>query len=83
MLLPQSSVAIATSEVGLFLSKFVILEVVMVQGSILRGLIDVLAAERDANSHKADWLKAAYLLLTGGLILVAAEALILGYEAIR
>jgi hypothetical protein len=84
VLLPQSSVAIATSEVGLFAEpEYVFREKVMVQGSILRGLIDVLAAERDANGHKADWLKASYLLLTSGLVLVAAEALILGYEAIQ
>ena len=51
---------------------------VMSQGRALRGLIDVLAIERERAGSKARWLRWGYGTLIGGLVCIASLGFILG-----
>ena len=44
------------------------------RGELLQGLVTVIARERELNDRKAGRITAAFLLLFGGLVLLAAEA---------
>src|SRR5205823_14168901 len=45
-----------------------------VRGETMRGLVKAVAREREANDHKAGWVRWAFLLLLIGLVLIAVEA---------
>ena len=40
----------------------------------MRGLVEAVAREREANDRKAEWVRKSFLLLLAGLVLIAAEA---------
>ena len=74
VLLPQSYRSIATAEVRTYATHAVVSQPkVLVQGRVLRGLIEALATERLRNDGKAIWLRRSYKALVLGLALAAAE----------
>jgi hypothetical protein len=84
VLRPQSYRSIATAEVRTYATSAVVSQPkVMVQGRILRGLIEALATERQRNDGKAVWLRRSYTALVAGLTLVAADGVILGLQAAK
>jgi hypothetical protein len=40
----------------------------------MRGLVEAVSREREANDFKAGWVRWAFVLLLTGLVLIAAEA---------
>lgn len=54
-----------------------------VRGETMRGLIEAIARERDANSSKAHLIRQAFLLFAAGLGLIAAEAGTLAFWELR
>ncbi len=40
----------------------------------MRGLVEAVSREREANDLKAGWVRWAFVLLLSGLVLIAAEA---------
>lgn len=78
VLLPSTGLTIKFDEVKKYPTwEYITQEKVMAQGRRLRGLIKVLATERNRNERKARWLKTGFLLLGGGLLFIAASGLIL------
>lgn len=45
-----------------------------VRGETMRGLVEAVARERDANDHKAEWARYSLVLLLLGLVLIGSEA---------
>jgi hypothetical protein len=45
-----------------------------VRGETMKGLVEAVAREREANDDKAGWVRLAFLLLLIGLVLIAVEA---------
>lgn len=79
VLRPKEFATIAVSEIVRYpLPEFVEQPRVMVQGRILRGLVDALASERDKNADKARALGRSYWWLLVGLVGVTLLAVILG-----
>lgn len=54
-----------------------------VRGETMRGLIEAIARERDANATKARLIRWAFLSFAAGLGLIAAEAATLAFEELR
>jgi len=44
-----------------------------VRGDTLRTLAKAVSQERDANEHKARWVRLSFVLLLAGLVLISAE----------
>jgi hypothetical protein len=83
VLLPKSFFTIATSDVERYpFPPLIGMKKVMVQGRTMRGLIEALKRERIVNAKKANRTRIALLLLGTGLLCVAGEALILGFNAL-
>lgn len=81
VVLPSPGWGIATEEVQRYAQpEFVFQEVVLVKGRVLRGLIETLASERARNGRKATALKWSLILLVAGVLSLAGEAAIIGYE---
>jgi hypothetical protein len=81
VVLPAGRWAIATPEVQQFdQPEYVFEEALLVKGRVLRGLIETLVSERKRNERKATALKVALLLLVAGVMSLAGEASIIGYE---
>jgi hypothetical protein len=53
-----------------------------VQGTAMRGMIEAVALEREANDAKAEAVKWSFKLLFGGLVLIAAEAATLAIDEV-
>jgi hypothetical protein len=83
VLLPQSYRSIATAEVRRYATRALVSQPkVMVQGRVLRGLIEALATERLRNDAKAIWLRRSYIALVVGLALAAADGAILALHVL-
>jgi hypothetical protein len=73
VLIPSPGITIATEEIERYpYPEFITQSPAMIQGYLMRGLIDALNRERERNEEKARWLKTSYLLVCLGLVLVAA-----------
>ncbi len=48
----------------------------------MRGLVEAVSRERDANDHKAGWVRCSFVLLLAGLVLIAAEAATLAIRTV-
>jgi hypothetical protein len=48
----------------------------MIQGHVMRGLVDALERDRERNAMKAKWLARSYWLVCLGLALVASAGII-------
>jgi len=53
-----------------------------VRGETMRGLVEAVSRERDANDHKAGWVRCSFVLLLAGLVLIAAEAATLAIRTV-
>jgi hypothetical protein len=53
-----------------------------VRGETMRGLVEAVAREREANERKAVWLRWAFVLLVAGLMLIAVEAATLAVRTV-
>jgi hypothetical protein len=53
-----------------------------VRGETMRGLVEAIARERDANDGKARLVRWAYLALAAALVLTIAEAVTLGWNEV-
>lgn len=73
VLVPTDGVAISVDEAQKFPTwEFIARPQVMIQGHLMRGYLRTLARDRQRNNTKALWLRISYILVTVGLILVAA-----------
>jgi hypothetical protein len=60
--------------------EFVFAETVLVKGTVLRGLIETFVSERHRTDRKANALKLSLVLLILGVLCLAGEGAIIGYE---
>jgi hypothetical protein len=76
---PKQSAHLSYAEVSRYaLPERIYQHKVMTQGRSLRGVIEVLAIERQRAGRKAMWLRWGYGNLVGGLVCIAALGFILG-----
>jgi hypothetical protein len=83
VLLPREYLTLGIDYLRRFLTWSEILKAPeQVRGETMRGLIEAIAREREANDSKARLVRGAYLALAAALVLAIAEAVTLGWNEV-
>jgi hypothetical protein len=83
VLLPREYLALGIEYLRRFPTRSEILKPPeQVRGETMRGLVEAIARERDANDGKARLVRWAYLALAAALVLTIAEAVTLGWNEV-